>query len=49
VVKPVIVVIGEGANLRFQVAGEEVVFRQETVIWGLMPSLDLALRLRVEG
>ena len=44
-VAAVVVVIGEGADLPFQVAGQVVVFQQHTVLHRLMPALDLALGL----
>ena len=37
VVAPVIVVLHEGADLRFQVSRQVVVFEQEAVLQGLMP------------
>ncbi len=46
-IAPVIVVIDEGADLTFQVAGQEVVFQQNPVLHGLMPAFDLARGLRV--
>ncbi len=47
VVAVVVVVIDEGADLPFQVAGQEVVLQRNPVLHGLMPALDLALGLRV--
>jgi hypothetical protein len=47
VVAPVVVVIDEGIDLRFEVTGQEVVFQQDAVLQGLVPSLDLALGLGV--
>ena len=47
VITPMIVMIDECLDLRFQVCREEVVFQQDTVLQGLVPSLDLALCLRV--
>ena len=47
VVATVIVVIDEGANLRFEGARQEVVFQQDAVLQSLMLSLDLALGLRM--
>jgi len=38
----VVVVVDEGFDLRFKIAGQEVVFQQNAVLQGLMPSLDLA-------
>ena len=46
-VAPVIVVVDEALEMRFEVAGQEVVFEQDAVLERLMPALDLALRLRV--
>ena len=46
-ITPMIVMIDECLDLRFQVCREEVVFQQDTVLQGLVPSLDLALCLRV--
>ena len=43
----VIVVVDEGFDLSFKVNGQEVVFQQDAVLQGLMPSFDLALDLRV--
>ena len=44
-----VVVLDEGLDLDLKVARQEVVFQQNTVLQGLMPALDLALRLRMEG
>ena len=41
----VVVVIDEGFDLRFEITGQEVVFEQDAVFQGLMPSFDLALGL----
>ena len=43
----VIVMIDEGADLVFEIAGQIVVLQQDAVLQGLMPTLDLALGLRV--
>ena len=43
----VVVVIDEGFDLGFKIAGQEVVFQQDAVLQGLMPAFDLALGLRV--
>ena len=43
----VIVVIDEGFDLSFKVTGQEVVFQQDAVLQCLMPTLYLALGLRV--
>ena len=40
-----IVMINERFDLRFQVYWEEIVFEYDAVLQGLVPSLDLALRL----
>ena len=45
----VIVMIDEGADLVFEIAGQIVVLQQDAVLQGLMPTLDLALGLRVIG
>ena len=42
-----VAVIDKGADLLFQVAGQEVVFKQNPVLHGLVPTLDLPLCLRV--
>ena len=47
VVPVVIVMLNEVANLGFQVFPEEVVFQQNPVLQGLMPTLDFSLCLRV--
>ena len=49
VVAPVIVVLYEGVDLRFQVSRQVVVFEQNAVLQGLVPALDLALRLGMIG
>jgi len=48
VVTPVIVVFDEGLDLGLKIAGQEVVFQQDAVLHGLVPALDLALRLGME-
>ena len=48
-VEVVIVVIGEGADLAFQIARQGVVLQQDAVLQRLMPALDLALGLGVIG
>ena len=48
VVAPVIVMLDERFDLLLQITRQEVVFEQHTVLQGLVPALDLALRLRVE-
>ena len=48
-VMPVIVMIDEGADLVFEIARQIIVLQQDAVLQGLMPTLDLALGLRVMG
>ena len=43
----VVVVLDEGLDLGLKIAGQEVVLQQDAVFEGLVPALDLALRLRV--
>jgi hypothetical protein len=45
VVAPVIVVIDEATDVRFEVTRQVVVFEQDAVLERLMPTLDLALGL----
>ena len=45
VVSVVIVVVDEGRDLGFEIAGQEVIFQQDAVLEGLMPALDLSLRI----
>ena len=45
VVSPVVVVFDEGIDLLPEIAGKIVVFQQNAVLQGLVPALDLALRL----
>ena len=47
VVPLMIVVVDEGFDLSFEVAWQEVVFQQDAVLQGLMPTLYLALGLRM--
>ena len=42
-----VVVVDEGLNLGFEVARQEVMFEQNTVLQGLVPAFDLALCLGV--
>ena len=42
-----VVVFDEVGNLRLQLAGQVGVFEQDAVLERLMPTLDLALRLRM--
>ncbi len=48
-VAPMVVVLHKRADLSLQVSGQVVVFEQDPVLEGLVPTLDLALRLRVVG
>ena len=43
----IVAVIDEGTDLPFQVTGPVVVFQEHAVFRGLMPPLDLVLRLRM--
>ena len=43
----VVVVVHEGRDPRFQLAGRVGVFEQDAVLERLVPTLDLALRLRM--
>jgi len=47
VVALVVVVIDEGFDLSIEIAWQEVVFQQDAVLQGLVPSFDLALCLRM--
>ena len=49
VVTLVVVMIDEGADLVFEIAWQIIVLQQDAVLQGLMPTLDLALGLRVIG
>ena len=40
-----VVVVDEGFNLSFEITWQEVVFQQNAVLQGLMPTFDLALGL----
>ena len=44
-----IVVVDEGLDLLLQIPGQEVVFKQDTVFQGLVPSFNLALGLGMVG
>ena len=48
VVALVVVMLDEGLDLALQIAGQEVVLQQNTVLECLVPAFDLALRLRME-
>ena len=45
VVALMVVVIDEGFDLGFEITGQEVVFEQDAIFQGLVPTLDLALGL----
>ena len=45
VVSMMIVMVDEPADLPLKITGQEVVFQQDAVLEGLMPSFDLALGL----
>jgi hypothetical protein len=47
VVAPVVILIDKGFNLGLKRAWQVIVFQQDAVLHGLVPALDLALRLRV--
>lgn len=47
VVPPMIVMVDEGRDLGFKIAGQEVVFQQDAVLEGLVPAFDFALGLRM--
>lgn len=49
VVAAVVVVIDERRDLLLEITRQEVVFEQDTVLQRLVPSLDLALGLRMAG
>ena len=49
VITLVVVVLDERLDLLFEIAGQEVVLQQDAVFERLVPALDLALRLRMEG
>ena len=47
VVSAMIVMADEGVDLSFEIAGQIIVLQQNAVLQGLMPTLDLALGLRM--
>ena len=49
VVALMVVVLGEGLDLLFEIARQEVVLQQHAVLQGLVPALDLILRLQWNG
>src|SRR5215213_6808411 len=48
-VAAMIVVLDEGRDLAFEIAGQVVVFQQDAVLQRLMPAFDLALCPRMVG
>ena len=44
----VVIVLDERLDLRFEIAGQIIIFEQDAVFEGLVPTLDLALGLRME-
>ena len=48
VIALMVVMFDERFDLCFQIAGEVIIFQHDAVFEGLVPPLDLALRLRVE-
>ena len=44
----VIIAFDERFDLDLEISGQEVILQQDAVLQGLVPALDLALRLRVE-
>jgi hypothetical protein len=49
VIAGMVVVLDEGRDLAFEIAGQVVMLKQDSVLERLMPALDLALGLRVIG
>ena len=49
VIASMVVALDEGRDLAFEIAGQVVVLKQDSVLERLMPALDLALGLRVIG
>ena len=49
VVAAVVIVIDESADLASEDSGQVIVFQQDAVLQGLVPSLDLALGLGMIG
>ena len=47
VVAPVVILLDECLNIGLKCAWQIVIFQQDAVLHGLVPALDLALRLRV--
>ena len=49
VIAVMVIVLDEGGDLAFEIAGQVVVFKQDAILERLMPALDLALGLWVIG
>ena len=49
VISPMVVMLDEGGNGRFKFTLHVIVFQQDAVLEGLVPALDLTLRLRMVG
>ena len=47
VIAGMVVMLDEGGDLAFEIAGQVVVLKQDSVLERLMPALDLALGLRM--
>ena len=47
VIADVVVVLDEGVDLPFEIAGQIIVVEQNAVLQGLVPTLDLSLGLRM--
>ena len=47
VIAGMIVMLDEGGDLQFEIAGQVVMFEQDAVLERLMPAFDLALGLRM--
>jgi hypothetical protein len=47
VIAPMVVMLDEGRDLCFEITRQELVFEQDAVLQRLVPSLDLALGLRM--
>ena len=47
VVAVVVIVIDESVDLAFKISGQVIFFQQDTVFQGVVPTLDLALGLRM--
>ena len=43
-----VIMLDERFDLAFQIAGQEVIFEEDTVLQSLVPALDLTLRLRMQ-